>query len=67
MIRVNVTSVDVLDVTPPDDAVKISVPSSFQTPLVPSLLGLDCTLNDDEDGVCDHVSPVMVTLDPSAR
>jgi len=53
---------------PPDAAVKTKTPGiCVHTAVAPSCPEVDVTLRDGESGVCNPVSPVIVTVDPSAK
>ena len=67
-VKLNLTSQAVPDVVPPDAAVSTSCPELwFHTPVVPRRLDVDVTAKLAESGVCEPVSPVIVTVDPNAR
>jgi hypothetical protein len=67
-VKLNVTTQAVPDVVPPNAAVSTSPPVLwFHTPIVPRRLDVDVTAKLAESGVCEPVSPVIVTVDPSAR
>ena len=67
-VKLNLTSQAVPDVVPPDAAVSTSCPELWiHTPVVPRRLDVDVTAKLAESGVCEPVSPVIVTVDPNAR
>jgi hypothetical protein len=67
-VNLNVTTQAVPDVVPPDAAVSTSCPELwFHTPVVPKRLDVDVTAKASESGVCEPVSPVIVTVDPAGR
>ena len=67
-VKLNVTTQAVPDVVPPDAAVSTSSPVLwFHTPVVPRRLDVDVTAKTCESSVCEPVSPVIVTVDPTAR
>jgi hypothetical protein len=67
-VKVNVTTHSVPDTVPPDAAVNTSVPvDSVHAPLVPNRFPVEPTVKLALFAVCDSVSPVIVTLDPSGR
>jgi len=67
-VKLNLTSQAAPDVVPPDAAVSTSSPVlRFHAPDVPKKLDVDVTARACESGVCEPVSPAIVTVDPSAR
>ena len=67
-VKLNVTTQAAPDVVPPDAAVSTSCPELWiHTPVVPKRLDVDVTAKLAESGVCEPVSPVIVTVDPNAR
>jgi hypothetical protein len=67
-VKLKVTVYAVPDTVPPDAAVSTSRPElCVQEPAVPRRLDVDVTGNASEDAVCEPVSPVIVTVEPSAR
>ena len=67
-VKVNVTTHAVPDAVPPDAAVNTSCPGDcVHAPLVPNLSDVEDTVKLALSAVCDPVSPVMVTVDPTGR
>jgi hypothetical protein len=68
-LKPNVTTQAVPDVVPPDAAVSTSRPElCVHAPVVPRRLDVDVTAKLAEfPAVCEPVSPVIVTVEPSAR
>jgi hypothetical protein len=67
-LKLNVTTQAVPDVVPPDAAVSTSCPElCTHAPIVPRRFDVDVTTKLDTSAVCEPVSPVIVTVDPSAR
>ena len=67
-VKWNVTTQAVPDVVPPDPAVITSSPElCVHEPVVPRRLDVDVTVKLDTSAVCEPVSPVIVTVEPSAR
>ena len=67
-VKLKVTIHSVPDTVPPGPAVSTSVPElCVQAPAVPRRLDVDVTGKDGEFTVCEPVSPVIVTVEPSAR
>ena len=68
-VKLNVTTQAVLDVVPPFAAVSTSSPElCVHEPVVPRRLDVDVTAKlATFPAVCELVSPVIVTVEPSAR
>ena len=67
-LKLNVTTQAVSDVVPPFAAVSTSSPElCIHEPLVPRRLDVDVAAKLVTSAVCELVSPVIVTVEPSAR
>jgi hypothetical protein len=67
-LKLNVTTQAVSDVVPPFAAVSTSSPElCIHEPVVPRRLDVDVAAKLVTSAVCELVSPVIVTVEPSAR
>jgi len=67
-LKLNVTTQAVSDVVPPFAAVSTSSPElCVHEPVVPRRLDVDVAAKLATSAVCELVSPVIVTVEPSAR